>query len=82
MMRRVADWKPNWDDLSPQMQEAWRGWAREVIAEIREPSEAMLLAGGDLLLDGTLEIETAEANARGVWRAMVDAMLAKPEEPT
>ncbi len=57
------------------------GIARAVIAELRDPSEAMLEAGGDLLLDGRLEIEEAEANARGVWRAMVDAMLAKPDEP-
>ncbi len=38
-----------------------------------EPTETMLAEGAELLLDGRLEIEAAEANARGVWRAMVGA---------
>lgn len=38
-----------------------------------EPSEAMTVQGSDLLLDGRIELEAAEANARCVWRAMWDA---------
>ncbi len=44
-----------------------------ILALLRNPSKAMLEAGGDLLLDGRIEIEAAEANARGIWRAMLDA---------
>jgi hypothetical protein len=51
--------------------------ARSAIEAMHEPTETMLAQGGELLLDGRLEIEAAEANARGVWRAMIDAALSK-----
>lgn len=58
------------DDLSRQM---FMDFARTAIAALREPTEAMILAGvhhdnmGDMA---------------GRWRAMVDAALANPQTPS
>lgn len=49
--------------------------ARLFIAAMREPTDGMVAAGGELLLDGSLTIAQTAQNARGVWRAMIDAAL-------
>ena len=54
-------------------EEGWRqleGAARAAIAAMREPTEAMLVAGDDWLTNADCRTE-----ASAVWRAMLDSAL-------
>ena len=77
---------PKWTDIPLAMKDPfWKRARAAILASraavrakgykvlAREPTEEMKEAGG------VIEVEQAEANARGVWRTMCDAA---PEEPT
>jgi hypothetical protein len=57
------------DGLEPEAQEVVRENMRAVLQAIKEPSEAML--------DAAWACALAE-DAAGVWRDMIDALLAQP----
>ncbi len=63
------------DVLVGSLGDAWWYLAYAAIAAMHEPTEAMLEPASELLLDGHIEIEAAEANARGIWRAMIRGAL-------
>ena len=64
-----------WREASERTRLLYLGRALWVFLVMREPSEEMIAQGGKLMLDGLIEIEAAENNACGVWRAMIDRAL-------
>lgn len=60
-----------WDGLKEPVRHYWRVTARAAIAAMREPTEAMLVAGH--------QAHAADPNSvlPAVWRAMINAVLAE-----
>ena len=54
-------------DINPH----WNGVARAVIEAMREPTEAMAVAGAEWVDDGM----ALKTSAETVWQAMIDAAL-------
>ena len=78
-----ADWRqqigtndgaPRSWETNPQ-QEWWRTMARAAIAAMREPTAAMINAGGDAM--PAAEGYDLHADCVRPWRAMIDAVLAE-----
>lgn len=66
-----------WDDPDAElMRRMYRENARAAILAIREPSEAMVRAGGaNMDHEGATLPDELEQRASTSWRAMIDAML-------
>jgi hypothetical protein len=67
-----GDW---WDDpsyaaLTEETRNGYRGFARAAIAAMREPSQAMIEAGGKVVLHIGDHRSSAD-----VWRAMIDEVM-------
>lgn len=67
--------------LPREVVEEWLGNARAAIEAMREPTDAMLDAACEGIVDPELDEREAKAlhriDARDQWRAMIDAALAE-----
>lgn len=63
-----------WDEIDPQWQAKYRGWARLAIEAMREPTDAMLDAMPRL-------VSTADVG-REIWHNAIDAALAVVDSST
>jgi hypothetical protein len=61
-------------ELSERRRQFWRYLARDGIATLREPTEAMVKAGRAEIKPDHLPVDDGDAS--GAWRAMIDAALA------
>ena len=62
-----------------EQRDYWREKARAAIGAMREPTEAMVLAGYNALMEW--DARTGEDYGIGeVWRAMIDAALSEDKE--
>lgn len=60
-----------WDRMHPTERAAWLANARTAIEALRKPSEAMEIAGHEVLVDSW------RRSAETVWAAMIDAALSE-----
>ena len=67
-----------WESLSPRDQKLRMLDVKVILNALRDPSEAMVSAGGEKTFAGSYS--AAQAGAVNAWRAMIDTILA--DEPT
>lgn len=62
---------PEWEEADQSIKDCWRDYARILIAAMREPTEAMVVAAGK---ENELAA-TPEADATAAWQTMIDEAL-------
>ena len=78
-MPRAMSADGEFENLWPETQDRYRSLARAAIAAMREPTEAMQLAGHNVRNDPTTGLPV-HCGTDEIYTAMIDAALA-PEEP-
>lgn len=70
-----AEWERAWDSLFESQRQDYRDLVREVVKQIREPTQDMITIGACPILDAQCDPVSAITVSGPVWQAMIDELL-------